>query len=88
MDLKMGVAGVYVAVLRAERDVDLAETTVRSLESHTRDVYLRFRNDQNSSRPICWRPKSCWPMPGMPSSRPRTGWMAAERRTIGIWAGH
>ncbi len=46
MDLKMRVAGVYVAVLRAQRDVDLAETTVRSLESHTRDVYLRFRNDQ------------------------------------------
>jgi outer membrane protein len=46
MDLNMQVAEVYVAVLRAQRDVDLTESTIRSLESHARDVESLFRQGQ------------------------------------------
>jgi len=46
MDLKIRVAEVYVAVLRAQRDVELTESTIRSLESHARDVEVLFRQGQ------------------------------------------
>ncbi len=46
MDLKLRVAADYVAVLRAQREVELAETAVRSLESHLRDVTLLFEHEQ------------------------------------------
>jgi outer membrane protein TolC len=46
LDLKMRVANAYVAVLRAQRDVDLTEGTVRSLESHAYDVERRFQHGQ------------------------------------------
>jgi outer membrane protein len=46
LDLKMRVAEVYVAVLRAQRDVDLTESTARSLESHAHDVEMRFHHEQ------------------------------------------
>jgi outer membrane protein len=46
MDLKIRVAEVYVAVLRAQRDVELTESTIRSLESHARDVEVLFRQSQ------------------------------------------
>ena len=46
MDLKMRVAEVYVTVLRAQRDVELTESTIRSLESHARDVEVLFRQGQ------------------------------------------
>jgi outer membrane protein TolC len=45
-DLKLRVAERYVAVLRAEREVELARSTVRSLEAHLRDVKLRHQHDQ------------------------------------------
>jgi outer membrane protein len=38
MDLKMRVAQVYVSVLRAQRDVEVANHTVQSLESHAAEV--------------------------------------------------
>jgi outer membrane protein len=44
MDLKLRVAEVYLAVLRAQRDVELTENTVRSLEAHAADVEALFRN--------------------------------------------
>jgi outer membrane protein len=46
MDLNMRVAEVYVTVLRAQRDAELADSTVRSLESHSRDVESLFRQGQ------------------------------------------
>ena len=46
MNLKMRVAEVYVTVLRAQRDVELTESTIRSLESHARDVEALFRQGQ------------------------------------------
>ena len=46
MDLKLGVAEEYVRVLRAQREVEVAESTVRSLEGHVRDVKLLFQHDQ------------------------------------------
>jgi len=46
MDLNMRVAEVYVTVLRAQRDVELTESTIRSLESHARDVEVLFRQGQ------------------------------------------
>ena len=46
MNLRMRVAEVYVAVLRAQRDVELTESTIRSLESHARDVETLFRQGQ------------------------------------------
>ena len=47
---KLDVAEAYVAVLSAERDVEVAQVQLRSLESHTRDVemlYDRNRVPQN-----------------------------------------
>jgi len=46
MDLKLRVAEDYVMVLRARREVELAETTVKSLEAHLRDVKLLFKYQQ------------------------------------------
>jgi outer membrane protein len=46
MNLKMRVAEVYVTVLRAQRDVELTESTIRSLESHARDVEVLFGQGQ------------------------------------------
>ena len=45
-DLKLRVAGEYVGVLRAQREMEVAESNVRSLEAHARDVELLFRHDQ------------------------------------------
>ncbi|HUT95518.1 MAG TPA: TolC family protein [Thermoguttaceae bacterium] len=46
MDLRLRVAEDYVTVLRARREVELAESTVKSLEAHLRDVKLLFKYDQ------------------------------------------
>ncbi|MFH1920971.1 MAG: TolC family protein [Planctomycetota bacterium] len=46
MDLKRQVAEEYVSVLRAQREVELTDTTSRSLEAHLRDVKLLFEHDQ------------------------------------------
>jgi outer membrane protein len=46
MTLKLRVAEVYVAVLRAQRDVELADNTIRSLEAHARDVAVLFSHGQ------------------------------------------
>jgi len=45
-DLKLRVAEEYVGVLRAQRDVEVTQSNVRSLEAHARDVELLFRHDQ------------------------------------------
>ncbi len=45
-DLKLRVAEEYVAVLRAQREVEVTESNVRSLEAHARDVELLFRHEQ------------------------------------------
>jgi len=45
-DLKLQVGVEYVNVLRAQRDLQVAESTVRSLESHTRDVERLFKQGQ------------------------------------------
>jgi outer membrane protein len=44
MDLKLRVAEVYLAVLRAQRDVELTDNTIQSLEAHAADVETLFRN--------------------------------------------
>ena len=45
-DLKMRVAEEYVAVLRAQRDVTVTETFVKSLASHADDVEKLFQHGQ------------------------------------------
>jgi outer membrane protein len=45
-DLKMRVAEEYVAVLRAQRDVEVTETSARSLASHADDVAKLFKHGQ------------------------------------------
>jgi outer membrane protein len=45
-DLKLRVAQEYVAVLRAQRDLEVSESNVRSLDAHARDVELLFRHEQ------------------------------------------
>ena len=45
-NLKLRVAEEYVGVLRAQRDVEVTQSNVRSLEAHARDVELLFRHDQ------------------------------------------
>jgi outer membrane protein TolC len=45
-DLKLQVAEDYVTVLRAQRELGLMETTVKSLEAHLRDVQLLFKYEQ------------------------------------------
>ncbi|MFW5693493.1 MAG: TolC family protein [Thermoguttaceae bacterium] len=45
-DLKMEVAEVFVAVLRAEQELNVRETAVRSLDAHRRDVESRFEHQQ------------------------------------------
>jgi outer membrane protein len=45
-DLKMRVAEEYVAVLRAQRDVVVTETSARSLASHADDVVKLFKHGQ------------------------------------------
>ncbi len=46
MGLKMQVAEQYVRVLRAQREVEVVESTVRRLESHLRDVEALFEHAQ------------------------------------------
>jgi outer membrane protein TolC len=46
MDLKLRVAEQYVAVLRAQREVDVVQSTARGLESHLRDVESLFEHGQ------------------------------------------
>jgi outer membrane protein len=43
LDLKLDVATAYTNVLRAQRGVQVAESTVASLTAHTRDVELMLR---------------------------------------------
>ena len=45
-DLKMRVAEEYVAVLRAQRDVEVTETSAKSLASHADDVAKLFEYGQ------------------------------------------
>lgn len=45
-NLKMWVANEYVAVLRAQRDLAVTETTARSLASHANDVAKLFQHGQ------------------------------------------
>lgn len=44
MDLKLRVACQYIDVLRAQRDVEVAEITIKSLEAHQRDIEAHFRH--------------------------------------------
>jgi outer membrane protein len=46
MGLKLRVAEEYVSVLRAQREVDLAQRTVCSLGAHLRDVESLFKHGQ------------------------------------------
>jgi outer membrane protein TolC len=46
LDLKMRVAEDYVAVLQAIDDLAVAQSHVRSLESHARDIQTRCQHDQ------------------------------------------
>ncbi len=46
IDLKMQVAEEYVDVLRTQREVEVTQSTVRSLQSHSNDVELLFRHRQ------------------------------------------
>ncbi|HTN75496.1 MAG TPA: TolC family protein [Pirellulaceae bacterium] len=46
LDLKIRVAEEYVHVLRASSELDLANTTVRSLTAHARDVEMLFKHEQ------------------------------------------
>ena len=46
IDLKMQVAEEYIGVLRARRELKVTESTVRSLQSHARDVEMLFRHRQ------------------------------------------
>jgi len=46
MGLKLRVAEQYVGVLRAQREVEVVQSTVRRLESHLRDVELLFKHAQ------------------------------------------
>lgn len=45
-DLKLRVAEEYVGVLRAQRDVEVTQGNVRSLEAHARDAEALFRHEQ------------------------------------------
>jgi len=45
-DLKMRVAEHFVTVLRAQRDLGVAQSTLRSLQAHVRDVELLFQHQQ------------------------------------------
>jgi outer membrane protein len=45
-DLKLRVAEEYVDVLRAQRELEVAESNVRSLEAHARDAELLFEHEQ------------------------------------------
>ena len=45
-DLLIQVAEEYVTVLRAQRDLEVAQSSVRSLEAHARDVQLLYDNDR------------------------------------------
>jgi len=46
IDLKMQVAEEYVAVLRAQRDVEVAQCTVRNLQEHVRNAEMLFKHDR------------------------------------------
>jgi outer membrane protein len=46
IDLRMRVAETYVTVLRAQRDVELTECSLRALESHACDVQTRLSHAQ------------------------------------------
>jgi outer membrane protein TolC len=45
-DLKLRVAEEYMAVLRARRHLEVAQSSVKSLKAHARDVEMLFRHDQ------------------------------------------
>jgi len=44
LDLRRATAGEYVNVLHAQRDLQIAESSVKRLESHARDVELLFEH--------------------------------------------
>jgi outer membrane protein TolC len=46
MALKLRVAEQYVGVLRAQREVEVAQSTVRTLDSHLRDVEMLYEHAQ------------------------------------------
>ncbi|MBN1912430.1 MAG: TolC family protein [Pirellulales bacterium] len=46
LDVRLATAQEYVAVLRAQRDVEIAQSSVKSLDSHARDVRILFENDR------------------------------------------
>jgi len=46
IDLKMQVAEEYVDVLRTQREVEVMQSTVRSLQAHSNDVEMLFRHRQ------------------------------------------
>ena len=46
MELKMRVADLYVSVLRAQRDLEVVEASVKSLQAHQRDVQMHFDHDR------------------------------------------
>ena len=45
-DLKMSVAEEYIMVLRAQREVEVTQSAVRSLEAHARDVEMLLEQKQ------------------------------------------
>ena len=45
-DLKLRVAEEYMAVLRAQRHLEVAQCSVKSLEAHARDAEMLFKHDQ------------------------------------------
>lgn len=46
IDLRLQVAEQYVTVLRAQREVEVTQSTVKSLEAHARNVEMLFKHDQ------------------------------------------
>ena len=52
LDLKMRVAEDYVGVLRAEQELVVARSYVRSLEAHTRDVEMLLRHDRAATNDL------------------------------------
>jgi outer membrane protein TolC len=52
LDVKMNVAELYVAVLRAKRVVEVARSRVNSLKAHAQDVDNRFQVDKASRNEV------------------------------------
>ena len=73
LDVKMNVAEVFIAVLRATRVVEVANSKVASLAAHAWDVENRFQKDM-VSRTICCRCKWPWPTPNSRPFRRETRW--------------